>query len=205
MLRPWGATLRSGLRTPTSTRRYRLINVGFRSLSDTPSGKAPGGRTGKGHAVTEGQNELVEGIQVGPVDYVVIEFPEANFTGEGLPILLDLVAKGIIRIIDAVAIKANEDGSWVRLSVADLGAAGGVWDLVSGWSSDVLGQDDFDTVGAILKPGAAAAIIMYENTWAGPFAAAMMRAGGQVVAFDRIPVTDVIGAIEAAAAAEIES
>jgi hypothetical protein len=155
--------------------------------------------------VTEGQNELVEEIQVGPVDYVVIEFPEANFTGEGLPILLDLVAKGIIRIIDAVAIKANEDGSWVRLSVADLGAEGGVWDLVSGWSSDVLGQDDFDTVGAILKPGAAAAIIMYENTWAGPFAAAMMRAGGQVVAFDRIPVTDVIGAIEAAAAAEIES
>ena len=61
-------------------------------------------------------------------------------------------------------------------------------------------QDDFDTVGTILKPGAAAVIIVYENTWAGPFAAAMMRAGGQVVAFDRIPVTEVIGALEAAAA-----
>ena len=142
-------------------------------------------------------------IEVGPVDYVVIEFADAKFTGEGLPILLDLVAKGTIRILDAVVIKGNDDGSFVSLSVEDLDATGGVWDLVTGWSSDVLSQDDFDTVGAILKPGAAAAIIVYENTWAAPFAAAMLRAGGQVVAFDRIPVTDVIGAIEAAT--EIES
>jgi hypothetical protein len=155
--------------------------------------------------VTEAQNEAVEGIEVGPVDYVVIEFAEAQFTGEGLPILLDLVAKGVIRILDAVAIKANEDGSWLRLSVSDLHAEGGAWDLITGWGTEVLSQDDFDTVGAILKPGAAAVIIVYENTWAGPFAAAMMRAGGQVVAFDRIPVTEVIGALEAAAAAEIES
>ena len=123
----------------------------------------------------------------------------------GLPILLDLVAKGVIRIIDAVAIKANDDGSFVSLSVEDLDAEGGEWDLITGWTADVLGQEDFDAVGAILKPGAAAAIIMYENTWAAPFAAAMQRAGGQVVAFDRIPVADVIAAIEAAAATEIES
>jgi hypothetical protein len=155
--------------------------------------------------VTEAQTEAVEGIEVGPVDYVVIEFAEAQFTGEGLPILLDLVAMGVIRILDAVAIKANEDGSWLRLSVSDLHAEGGAWDLITGWGTEVLSQDDFDTVGAILKPGAAAVIIVYENTWAGPFAAAMMRAGGQVVAFDRIPVTEVIGALEAAAAAEIES
>ena len=155
--------------------------------------------------MTEGQIETVGAIEVGPVDYVVIEFADARFTGEGLPILLDLVAKGTIRIIDAVVIKANDDGSFVSLSVEDLDAEGGAWDLVTGWGAEVLGQDDFDAVGAILKPGAAAAIIMYENTWAGPFAAAMLRAGGQVVAFDRIPVTEVIGAIEAAAATEIES
>jgi hypothetical protein len=153
--------------------------------------------------VTEAQIESAAGIEVGPVDYVVIEFAEAKFTGEGLPILLDLVAKGIIRIIDAVVIKANDDGSFVSLSVEDLDSEGGAWDLVTGWSADVLTQDDFDTVGAILKPGAAAAIIMYENAWAAPFAAAMLRAGGQVVAFDRIPVTDVIAAMEAAA--ELES
>ena len=160
---------------------------------------------GKGHAVTEAQIESAGGIEVGPVDVVVIEFADAKFSGEGLPILLDLVAKGTIRIIDAVVIKANDDGSFVSLSVEDLDAEGGAWDLVSGWSSDVLGQDDFDTVGAILQPGAAAAIIMYENTWAAPFAAAMLRAGGQVVAFDRIPVTDVIAALEAAEDPEIES
>ena len=155
--------------------------------------------------MTEGQIESTEGIEVGPVDVVVIEFADAKFSGEGLPILLDLVAKGVIRIIDAVAIKANDDGSFVSLSVEDLDAEGGEWDLITGWTADVLGQEDFDAVGAILKPGAAAAIIMYENTWAAPFAAAMQRAGGQVVAFDRIPVADVIAAIEAAAATEIES
>ena len=155
--------------------------------------------------MTEGQIESTGGIEVGPVDVVVIEFADAKFSGEGMPILLDLVAKGVIRIIDAVAIKANDDGSFVSLSVQDLDAEGGEWDLITGWSADVLGQEDFDAVGAILKPGAAAAIIMYENTWAAPFAAAMLRAGGQVVAFDRIPVTDVIAAIEAAAATEIES
>ena len=155
--------------------------------------------------MTEGQVESTEGIEVGPVDVVVIEFADAKFSGEGLPILLDLVAKGVIRIIDAVAIKANDDGSFVSLSVEDLDAEGGEWDLITGWTADVLGQEDFDAVGAILKPGAAAAIIMYENTWAAPFAAAMQRAGGQVVAFDRIPVADVIAAIEAAAATEIES
>ena len=155
--------------------------------------------------MTEVQELNPQGIEVGPVDYVVIEFAEAKFTGEGLPILLDLVAKGTIRVIDAVVIKANDDGTWVTLSVEDLDAEGGAWELISGWGSDVLSQDDFDTVGAIVKPGAAAAIIMYENTWAAPFAAAMLRAGGQVVAFDRIPVTDVIAAIEAASATEIES
>jgi hypothetical protein len=155
--------------------------------------------------VTEGQIESAGEIEVGPVDYVVIEFADAKFTGEGLPILLDLVAKGVIRIIDAVVVKANDDGSFVSLSVTDLHAEGGAWELISGWGTEVLGQDDFDAVGAILKPGAAAAIIMYENTWAAPFAAAMLRAGGQVVAFDRIPVTEVIAAMEAADATEIES
>ena len=82
---------------------------------------------GKGHAVSDGQAEVGAGIEVGPVDYVVIEFAEAKFTGEGLPILLDLVAKGIIRILDAVAIKANEDGSGspCRCPISTLRAARG--------------------------------------------------------------------------------
>lgn len=152
--------------------------------------------------MTEQQSEQT-GIQVGPVDYVVIEFPDAKFTGEGLPILLDLVAKGVIRVLDAVVIKQNDDGSFVSLSVEDLDTEGGEWELISGWSADVLGQDDFDEVGAILAPGSAAAIIVYENSWAAPFAAAMVEAGGQVVAFERVGVRDVIAAIEDSAAESI--
>jgi hypothetical protein len=138
--------------------------------------------------VTDVEVDEVEVAPLGPVDYVVIEFPEANFTGAGLPALLDVVAKGVIRILDAVVIKQNDDGSWISLSVTD---------MISGWGGDVLGQDDFDEVGAILKPGAAAAIIVYENTWAGPFAQAMLEAGGQVVAFERVGVADVVAALEA--------
>ena len=144
-------------------------------------------------------------IHIGPVDLVVIEFADANFTGQGLPILLDLVAKGVVRIIDAAVVKANEDGSFVSLSVADLGGASEEWQMISGWASGILSTEDVDAVGAILKPGAAAAVIMYENTWAGPFAAAMRAAGGELVAFERIPAADVIAAIEAALDTEIES
>ena len=157
----------------------------------------------RGHVVTEVEVDAVEVAPLGPVDYVVIEFPEARFTGAGLPALLEVVAKGVIRVLDAVIIKQNEDGSWISVSVTDLDADGGVWDMISGWGGDVLGQDDFDEVGAILAPGAAAAIIVYENTWAGPFAQAMLDAGGQVVAFERVGVADVVAALEVAAAESI--
>ncbi len=148
--------------------------------------------------MAEATTDEVEVAPLGPVDYVVIEFPEARFTGEGLPLLLDLVAQGVIRVLDAVLVKANDDGSFVSLSVEDLDAeGGGAWELISGWASGMLGQDDLDEVGAIMAPGSAAAVIVYENTWAGPFAAAMRAAGGEVVAFNRIPVADLYEALEA--------
>jgi len=148
--------------------------------------------------VAEEQIEQVDEAPLGPVDYVVIEFADARFNGEGMPLLLDLVAKGIIRILDAVVIKANDDGSWVSLSVEDLDAqGGGAWELISGWGSEMLGEEDYDEIGAILAPGSAAAIIVYENTWAGPFAAAMRAAGGEVVAFNRVGVNDLYAALDA--------
>jgi hypothetical protein len=148
--------------------------------------------------VAEEEIEQVDEAPLGPVDYVVIEFADARFNGEGMPLLLDLVAKGIIRILDAVVIKANDDGSWVSLSVEDLDAqGGGAWELISGWGSEMLGEEDYDEIGAILAPGSAAAIIVYENTWAGPFAAAMRAAGGEVVAFNRVGVNDLYAALDA--------
>ena len=153
--------------------------------------------------MAEDQVDVVDTAPLGPVDYVVIEFADAKFNGTGLPILLDLVANGTIRVLDAVVIKANDDGTWISLSVEDLGGeGGGEWELVTGWSSDVLGQDDYDEVGAILAPGSAAAIIVYENTWAGPFAAAMREAGGEVVAFNRVGVSDLYEALEELDSAE---
>lgn len=148
--------------------------------------------------MAEEQIEQVDEAPLGPVDYVVIEFADAKFNGEGMPLLLDLVAKGIIRILDAAVIKANDDGSWVSLTVEDLdGKGGGAWELMSGWGSDMLGEEDYDEIGAILAPGSAAAIIVYENTWAGPFAAAMRAAGGEVVAFNRVGVNDLYAALDA--------
>lgn len=147
--------------------------------------------------MAEEQFDEVDAAPLGPVDYVVIEFADAKFNGKGLSLLLDLVARGIVRVLDAVVVKANDDGTFVSLSVADLGAEGaGEWELISGWSSDMLGQADFDEVGAIVAPGSAAAIIVYENVWAGPFAAAMREAGGEVVAFNRIPASDLYEALE---------
>lgn len=189
----------------TSTRPDPVFRVQSRHVDTMAVREGPGRTDGKGHTVTESQIDTGSEILLGPVDLVVIEFAEANFTGEGLPILLDLVAKGVVRVIDAAVVKANEDGSFVSMAVADLGQVSEEWQLISGWSSGILSTEDVDAVGAILKPGAAAAVIMYENTWAAPFAAAMRAAGGELVAFERIPAADVIAALEAADDTEIES
>lgn len=141
---------------------------------------------------------ISEDIPLGPVDYVVIEFPEANFTGEGLPILLDLVNRGIIRVLDAAFVKVNDDGSTLSMTVEDLDESGGEWQVMAGAASGMLSQDDFDEVGALLAPGAAAAILVYENTWAGPFASAMRRAGGSLVSFGRVSVQDLAAALDIA-------
>jgi hypothetical protein len=144
---------------------------------------------------------------IGPVDYLILEFPEANFTGEGIPILLDLVDRGIVRILDMAFVKVNEDGSIISLDAQQVVDESGnaEWEAFVGASSGLLGADDFQAAAAIAAPGAALAILIYENTWAAPFAAAMRRAGGQLVSFGRIPVEDlleVLGAEETAAAVE---
>lgn len=148
--------------------------------------------------MTDQQMEQTEEAPLGPVDYVVMEFAEAKFTGEGLPLLLDLVDRGIVRILDASFVKANEDGTFLGISVEDLDQTGGVWEVLAGSTSGLLSQEDFDAVGALLAPGAAAGIIVYENTWAGPFAAAMLKAGAEVISFGRIGVEDLLAALEPA-------
>jgi hypothetical protein len=142
-------------------------------------------------------------VELGPIDLVVIAYPpDAPMTGEAVPIVLDLVERGIIRVLDVLFVVANEDGTFSGLAAQDL-EADRVGDFVAfeGASSGLLGQDDVDTAAAALEPGSAAVLIVYENRWAGPFVAAVRRNGGVVVDNQRIPVQDLMDALDAAEAA----
>lgn len=136
---------------------------------------------------------------IGPIDYLVVEFPGSRMTGEGLPLLVDLVDRGIIRILDLVFVKKELDGSVRGLAIADLDADGKL-DLAvfEGVSTGLLGQDDIDEAGNALEPGSSAGILVYENRWAAPFAAALRRGGAQLVASGRIPVQALLAALDAA-------
>lgn len=136
---------------------------------------------------------------IGPIDYLVVEFPGSRMTGEGLPLLVDLVDRGIIRILDLVFVKKELDGSVSGLAIADLDADGKL-DLAifEGASTGLLGQDDIDEAGSALEPGSSAGILVYENRWAAPFAAALRRGGAQLVASGRIPTQALLAALDAA-------
>lgn len=139
---------------------------------------------------------MTEAPEIGPIDYLVIEFPGSHLTGEGLPLLVDLVDRGIIRILDLVFVKKELDGTISGLALNELG--GGV-DLTvfEGVSSGLAGPDDVAEAASVLEPGSSAGLLIYENTWAGPFVAALRRAGAQPVASGRIPVLDVLDALDA--------
>jgi hypothetical protein len=136
--------------------------------------------------------------EIGPIDYLVVEFPGSRMTGEGLPLLVDLVDRGIIRVLDLVFVKKELDGSVKGMASADLDHDGTL-DLAvfEGASSGLLDQDDLDEAGAVLEPGSSAGLLVYENRWAAPFAAALRRGGGQLVASGRIPVQAVLAALDA--------
>jgi hypothetical protein len=133
----------------------------------------------------------VSGIEVtamGPVDYLIVEFPPGAHTGEKMSILVDLADRGTIRILDLTFVEKRDDGSVVELRLADLDGDGEL-DLAvfEGVSAGLVGDDDLVEVGAVLEPGSSAAILIYENAWAAPFVAALRRSDAQVVASGRIP------------------
>lgn len=136
--------------------------------------------------------------EMGPIDYVLVEWPGRQPTGEALPHLVDLVDRGLIRILDLAFITKGEDGSVAALEIADLGDAVAEVAIFEGASSGLLSDEDHAEAGSALEPGTSAALLVYENTWAAPFAAAVRRSGGELVAGGRIPVQDVIAALDAA-------
>jgi hypothetical protein len=141
--------------------------------------------------------------ELGPVDIVVIGYPaDAPMTGEAAPMLLDLVDRGIIRVLDVLFVIKNKDGTFSGLEAKNL-ESDKVGDLVAfeGASSGLLGDDDVKTTAEAIEPGSAAVMIVYENRWAAPFVAAVRRNGGVPLAFERIPVQDLIDSLDAAEAA----
>jgi hypothetical protein len=136
-------------------------------------------------------------MELGPIDYIVVEWPGRQPTGEAAPHLIDLVERGLIRILDLAFIAKDEDGSVARMEVADLGDE---YSVFVGASSGLLSDEDTDEAAAALEPGTSAALLVYENVWAAPFASAVRRSGGQLVASGRIPTQALIAALDAAEA-----
>ncbi|MEU9994613.1 DUF6325 family protein [Streptomyces sp. NPDC050848] len=143
---------------------------------------------------------LSEVEDMGPVDYLILEFPGNRMTGEGFPLLLDLVERRIIRILDLQFIRKDKDGSVTALELTDLGDEVDVT-VFEGASSGLLDQSDVDDAGSALEPGNSAGVIVYENLWAAPLARALRGSGAQIVANGRIPVQALLASLDAADAA----
>ena len=141
--------------------------------------------------------------EMGPIDYIVVEFPGSKMNGEAFPHLVDLVDRGIVRILDLVFVTKELDGSVKGIAIADFDDDGEL-DLAvfEGATSGLISDEDIEEAGGILEPGSSAGILVYENVWAGPFAAAVRRGGGQLVASGRIPIQAMLAALEAADAAD---
>jgi Family of unknown function (DUF6325) len=137
--------------------------------------------------------------ELGPIDYVVLEWPTARPDAGGKvgPMLVDLVDRGIIRIYDIAFIAKDEDGTVFALDLAQMNGDAAGFEEFEGASTGLLGEDDFQEAGAALTPGTSAAILIWENTWAAPIAVALRKSGGQLVASGRIPVQAILAALDA--------
>jgi hypothetical protein len=132
----------------------------------------------------------------GPIDFLLMEFPLAQLTGEASAALVDLVERGIIRLYDLMVISKDETGFVEVLELTDPAGVGG-FTYFAGARSGLLGDDDRTAAAEAMEPGTVAVLLVYENTWAVPFVEAARNSGGEVIAGARIPAADVMGALEA--------
>jgi hypothetical protein len=136
--------------------------------------------------------------ELGPVDWIVVEFPGSRFNGEIVPALVDLVQRDLVRVLDLLVLKKDDDGTLEAFELSDLDEAE-VGELRS-YESELamlLSEEDVTSLAAAIEPGSSAGVVVWENTWAAPFASAVRRSGGQLVASGRIPTQALLAAIEA--------
>jgi Family of unknown function (DUF6325) len=136
--------------------------------------------------------------ELGPVDYVVVEFPAgaSNFTGEMATELLSLVDRGIIRVIDVLILTKTADGTVEAMELSDVEELGEL-ETLEAELAELLAEDDVEHLAAAMEPGSTAGVLIWENLWAAPFASAARRSGGQLIANGRIPMQAIIASIEA--------
>jgi len=139
-----------------------------------------------------------ESAALGPVSYLIVEFPGNKMTGEGFPILLDLVDRGVIRILDLMFITRDSDGTTRIVNLTDIDRDGQLEMAVfEGASSGLLDESDAADAGAVIEAGSSAGILLFENRWATPFIQALKRGEAQLVAAGYIPLDAIVAALDA--------
>jgi hypothetical protein len=147
------------------------------------------------HDLPAERRALTDIEAMGPIDYIVIEWPGRQPDGTALPALLDLVDRGVVRVLDLVFIAKEDDGSVTALELSALDDAFGVFE---GAASGLLTSEDVVEAGAALEPGTSGAVLVWENSWAAPLAIALRKNGAQLVASGRIPTQELVAALDAA-------
>jgi len=135
--------------------------------------------------------------EMGPIDYVVLEWPGKQPAGDVAPLLLDLVDRGIIRILDIAFMAKGEDGSVAAIDLANLDGGEAGFGAFEGAASGLIGDDDMQEAAEALAPGTSAALLVWENRWAAPVAVALRRSGGQLVASGRLEIQAILAALDA--------
>ncbi len=148
--------------------------------------------------MTESSEPDTDLDSLGPIDFIVVEFPanESNFTGEMVEELLKLVEAGIIRVVDVLILVKDTDGVVDAMELSDLDNLGPL-ETIAAELAELLAEEDVAHLAAAMDPGSTAGVLIWENLWAAPFAAAARRSGGQLIADGRIPIQAIIASIEA--------
>jgi hypothetical protein len=164
--------------------------------TDAPARQSTAGGTMADLDVGTGAGE--ELLEMGPIDYVVLEWPGQQPDGEAAPLIIELVDRGIIRLLDVAFMAKDENGVVYALDLGELEAYGSF----AGASSGLLSSEDLEEAATALEPGTSAAVLVWENRWAAPVAVALRRSGGQLVASGRIPIQAIIASLDAIEAAD---